>query len=152
LEERTKEALYWTQDYLARRPHSEKELVVKLQKKGFELSTAKEAVQFAKEQNWMDDPFELAEKVYLEWDRKNKSHNWIINYLNEKALPLDHERNSQRETDKALYHLQKRFESFSHSEHNKAASNLSSKGFLYEDFNNAIEIFKTLKKGPHEEL
>lgn len=138
-----KKALYWVQDCLARRPHSEKELLDKLQKKEFDLETSKKAVQFAKESNWIEDPFELAENVYSEWDRKNKSHSWIKNYLFEKGLPTEIEKDMTRESEKAYHHLKKRFEKVTSENYNKAASNLASKGFSYEEFGIAFETLKS---------
>ena len=140
------EAIYWVQDYLARRSHSEKELKEKLRQKGFESSIAEHAIQYAREQNWMDDPYELSEKVYKEWDRKSKSHSWILNYLSEKGLPTEISKDVEREKEKALHHLEKRFESMNSFNYNKAASGLSSKGFLYDEFSSALEIFKQQSK------
>jgi len=137
-----KEALYWVQDYLARRPHSEKELFDKLLKKDFDEVVSKKAVAFAKDSGWMEDPFEMAQKVYDEWDRKNKSHSWIKNYLYEKGLPIEIEKNIDRERDKAYYHLKKRFNRVSSDNYKKAASGLSSKGFSYDEFSQALEILK----------
>lgn len=137
-----KEALYWVQDYLARRPHSESELVEKLKKKDFDEETCLRAVEFAKKSNWIEDPFEMAKKVYSEWDRKNKSHSWIKNYLYEKGLPQEIEKDLTRESEKAYYHLKKRFDKVSSENYNKAASGVSSKGFSYEEFGIAVDMLK----------
>ena len=137
-----KVALYWVQEYLARRPHSEKEIFDKLLKKDFDSETSLKAIAFAKDSGWMEDPFEMAHKVYNEWDRKNKSHSWIKNYLYEKGLPQEVEKDFERERDKAYYHLKKRFTKVDDSNYKKAAHGLSSKGFSYEEFSQAIEILK----------
>ena len=142
-------AQYWLQDYLARRPHSEKELRDKLKKKEFSSEITTKAINYAKSQNWLEDPFELAENVYKEWDKKNKSHTWINNYLLEKGLPTEIDKNFDREAEKALYHLEKRFDSINNLNYKKAASGISSKGFIYEDFSKAQLLLQQKKKGEH---
>ncbi|MGH1467779.1 MAG: hypothetical protein ACRBBP_02735 [Bdellovibrionales bacterium] len=137
-----KAAITWVQDYLSRRSHSEKELLEKLLKKEFPEDVCLEAIAFAKERKWMDQPEELAEKVYNEWDLKNKSHSWICGYLDEKGLPIFLERNSSREAEKAAYHLLKKFGKINNDNYKRASSNIASKGFSYGDFKNALEILK----------
>lgn len=136
-----KAALTWVQDYLSRRSHSEKELLAKLLKKEFSEEVAKEAVAYARERKWLESPQELAEKVYLEWDKKNKSHNWIISYLEEKGLPYV-DRDQGREIEKATYQLRKKFGSISEEDHQRAGSNLASKGFNYHEFKAAAQKLK----------
>jgi SOS response regulatory protein OraA/RecX len=142
-------AQYWIQDYLARRPHSEKELRDKLKKKDFSSKISAKAIEYAKSQNWLEDPFELAKNVYKEWDKKNKSHSWINNYLIEKGLPTEIDRDINREAEKALYHLEKRFDSITNLNYKKAASGISSKGFIYEDFSKARLLLEQKQKGDH---
>jgi SOS response regulatory protein OraA/RecX len=136
-----KAALTWVQDYLSRRSHSESELLTKLLKKDFSREESLKAIKYAQERNWMESPQELAEKVYREWDLKNKSHNWITAYLSEKGLP-EVRRCSQREVEKATYHLSKKFGKITTDNYQRAASNISSKGFLYDDFNQALDELK----------
>ena len=119
MEDLTKQALYWVQDYLARRPHSEKELTDKLLKKEYSMEVISQALDFAKESNWLEDPHELAERVYKEWSSKNKSHTWIVNYLNKKGLPSDFYKDENEECKKALYHLVKKFKDMSSFEEEK---------------------------------
>ena len=114
-----KEVIYWMQDYQAHRPH----------------------IDFSKKQNGMDNPFNLAEKVDKEWNRKSKGHKWILSYLSEKKLSRKIEKNQERESKKALYHLEKQFKPI--TSYNKVASKLSPKIFLYEDFDSALKSLKT---------
>ena len=140
-DQKEKAAVTWVQDYLSRRSHSEKELLAKLLKKEFDRDTALEAIAFAKERKWLETPEELAEKVYLEWDKKNKSHSWITQYLDEKGLPtLDYDH--RREIEKAAYHLRKKFGSINNENHQRAGSNLASKGFGYREFKEAVQNLK----------
>jgi SOS response regulatory protein OraA/RecX len=136
-----KAAVTWVQDYLSRRSHSEKELLEKLLKKDFDKETALEAIAFAREQRWLESPEELAQKVYLEWDKKNKSHAWITQYLDEKGLPsLDYDQ--RREIEKATYQLRKKFGTINSENHQRAGSNLASKGFGYSEFKAAAQNLK----------
>lgn len=139
--QKEKGALTWVQDYLSRRSHSEKELLTKLLKKDFSEEAAKEAIAYARERKWLESPEELAEKVYAEWDKKNKSHNWIIAYLEEKGLPYV-SRDPEREIEKATYQLRKKFGSISTEDHQRAGSNLASKGFNYNEFKAAAQKLK----------
>lgn len=140
-DKKEKGALTWVQDYLSRRSHSEKELLAKLLKKDFDRETALEAIAFARERRWLESPEELAEKVYLEWDKKNKSHAWITQYLDEKGLPsLDYDQ--RREIEKATYQLRKKFGTINSENHQRAGSNLASKGFGYHEFKAAAQNLK----------
>lgn len=137
-DKKEKTALTWVQDYLSRRSHSEKELLAKLLKKEFDKETALEAIAYARKQRWLESPEELAEKVYLEWDKKNKSHAWIIQYLDEKGLPpLDYDK--RREIEKATYQLRKKFGTINSENHQRAGLNLASKGFGYGEFKAAAQ-------------
>ena len=82
-----KNALKKIADYLSRRSHSEKELVVKLSKT-FPLKIIRKALEQAKQNNWLETPQELSEKVMEKLNKKNKSWSYIKNYLYEKDLPL----------------------------------------------------------------
>jgi len=136
-----KAALTWVQDYLSRRSHSEKELLEKLLKKEFDREVALEAIAYARERRWLESPEELAEKVYMEWDKKNKSHAWITQYLDEKGLPtLDYDQ--RREIEKATYQLRKKFGKIDNENHQRAGSNLASKGFGYREFKEAVQNLK----------
>ncbi|HVK62493.1 MAG TPA: hypothetical protein VM432_13125, partial [Bdellovibrionales bacterium] len=58
-------------DFLARRNHSELELRQKLSRT-YPEHEVEEAIAFAKENNWMAQPEELAERVAIELGRRNK--------------------------------------------------------------------------------
>ena len=136
-----KGALTWVQDYLSRRSHSEKELLQKLLKKDFDQETALKAIAYAKERRWLESPEELSEKVYLEWDRKNKSHTWICTYLSEKDRPAPAP-DQRREIEKATYQLRKKFGTINKANYEKAGANLASKGFDYSAFKEAAQNLK----------
>jgi len=136
-----KAAITWVQDYLSRRPHSEKELLEKLLKKGFDRGLALEAIALARERKWLESPEELSEKVYTEWDKKNKSHAWITQYLDEKGLPSP-DYDQRREIEKATYQLRKKFGTINSENHQRAGSNLASKGFGYSEFKAAAQNLK----------
>ncbi|AHI04860.1 regulatory protein RecX [Bdellovibrio bacteriovorus W] len=78
-------------DMIARRDHSEKELRSKLKEKFAEAenlsSLIDEAIEFAKDNNWLGDPQRLAERFADMLHRRNKGINFINNYLREKGLP-----------------------------------------------------------------
>ena len=86
-EQQLKKALKKVADYLSRRSHSEKELITKLFKT-FPLETIKKALKEAKQKKWLENPQELSEKLVENLHKKNKSWNYIKNYLCEKDLPL----------------------------------------------------------------
>jgi len=154
MNDKTKQALYWVQDYLARRPHSEKELTEKLLKKEFSNEITIQAIEFAISNNWLENPQEVSERVYQEWNQKNKSHNWIVGYLSKKGLPNDIYKDEEEEAKKALYHLKKKFKdvSIDKSNYNSAASSLASKGFSFCEFSAALEKMKMKMKMNEEEL
>jgi len=82
-----KKALKKIADYLSRRSHTEKELLIKLSKT-FPLEIIKNALKEAKQKKWMESPQELSEKLVENLHKKNKSWNYIKNYFGEKDLPL----------------------------------------------------------------
>lgn len=139
---KSKAVVTWVQDYLSRRPHSEKELLKKLLKKEFSEEESLKAIAFAKDRKWLEDPEELSKRVYQEWNKKNKSHNWICQYLDEKGLPVTEKWNSSREAEKAAYHLSKKFGKINNDNYKRASSNLASKGFSFGDFKSALDILK----------
>lgn len=88
------QALKKIADCLSRRSHSEKELLNKLSKK-FPLAVARQALEKAKKNQWLESPLELSERTVAELHNKNKSWAYIRTYLKQKDLPLpsfDHER------------------------------------------------------------
>ena len=73
-------------DYLARRDHSEKELIEKLSK-DYETEEIERALTEVKERGWLLPPHELSEKVTEQMHRKNKGHLYISDFLDRKGLP-----------------------------------------------------------------
>jgi regulatory protein len=73
-------------DYLARRSHSERELRDKLSEK-FTEQEVEDALTYAQEQNWLEDPVELSQRVSAQLHQKNKGHLYISHYLQKKGLP-----------------------------------------------------------------
>lgn len=91
-------------DLLARRGHSELELRQKLSRT-YEPHEVEDAIQFAKENNWMTAPEELAERVSLELGRKRKGHRYINQFLRNKGLPAV-TKDADEEFEKALDFVQ----------------------------------------------
>ena len=82
-----KKALKKMADCLSRRPHSEKELRFKLSKK-FSPYIIEQALEKAKQNNWLETEEELSEKIADDLHKKNKSWSYIEGYLHEKGLPI----------------------------------------------------------------
>ena len=78
----------WTRimGFLARRDHSEKELVEKL-KSHYPLDDIERAIAEMKDRGWILPPRELSQKVCESLNRKNKSHLFIRHFLKKKGLP-----------------------------------------------------------------
>lgn len=136
-----KTAMTWVQNYLSRRAHSEKELFEKLLKKEFSAEQIILAIEYAKERKWVTQPEELTEKVYLEWDLKNKNHQWICSYLDKKGIPYK-QWNSSREAEKAAYHISEKFAKINDENYQRASTHAASRGFSFIDFKNAVELLK----------
>lgn len=136
-----KGCLYQIQTFLAKRTHSETELYNKLLKKGFSKEEIKKNIEFAKTKKWLEDPNDISDRVINKWNDKNKSHKWIENYLNEKGLP-GYERDSSLEVKKASRLLAKKFGSVGETNYNKASQYIASRGFLLDDFEEAVENLK----------
>lgn len=73
-------------EYLARRNHSEKELMQKLSRKYSKEEVIK-AIQEAKDNNWLIDESKLSEQTALMLHRKKKGIIYIQAYLRQKGLP-----------------------------------------------------------------
>lgn len=73
-------------DYLARRDHSEKELIEKLSK-NYEIDEIHTTLEEMKQRGWILPPEELSEKVTEQLNRKNKGYLYIFNFLRKKGLP-----------------------------------------------------------------
>ncbi len=81
-----KTALAKAMDYLARRDHSEKELIEKLSAR-YPEEEITAALTTVKARGWLPPAEELAEKVALSLHKKNKGHLYIQNFLQKKGLP-----------------------------------------------------------------
>ena len=84
---------------LARRDHSEKELGKKLSR-DFSEKEISEALNWAREQNWLKVPAELSQKIAQHLNEKLKGIQWINQTLEEKGLPLV-SANAEHEIEKA---------------------------------------------------
>ena len=73
-------------DLLARRDHSEKELIEKL-KDHYPLEDIKKTIVEMKSRGWILAEKELSQKVCESLNRKNKSHLFIKQFLGKKGLP-----------------------------------------------------------------
>ena len=82
-----KKALKKMADCLSRRPHSEKELKLKLSKI-FSLNVIEQALEKAKQNNWLETEEELSEKIADDLHKKNKSWSYIEGCLHKKGLPI----------------------------------------------------------------
>lgn len=132
-------------DFLARRNHSEKELRKKLSEKFsknelFTTDVIDEAIAYAKENNWLGDPEELAVQTADMLHRKNKGIHYINNYLREKGLPAV-ETDREFEIEKALLLVKNKFDEdyeFSRDEKAKVGRLLTSRGFDSETVRKVI--------------
>ena len=73
-------------DFLARRDHSEKELIEKLSTH-FPMEEIEPALEEIKQRGWLLPPEELAEKATQSLHRKNKGYLYIQNFLRQRGLP-----------------------------------------------------------------
>ncbi|MGZ3773833.1 MAG: regulatory protein RecX [Pseudobdellovibrionaceae bacterium] len=122
-------------DLLARRDHSEKELREKLREK-FSNETdsnnaIEEAIEFAKDNNWLGDPKDLALRIAETLHRRNKGIHYINNYLKEKGLPAV-ESDREFELEKAMSIVKNKYDEdykFSREEKARVGRLLVSRGF-----------------------
>ncbi|MEN0058409.1 MAG: regulatory protein RecX [Bdellovibrio sp.] len=131
-------------DLLARRDHSEKELRQKLRDRFSDDdevgNLVDEAIDFAKDNNWLGDPQTLAERMAEGLHRRSKGIHYINNYLKEKGLPTvvaDHE----QELEKACAIVKNKFaedHKFSREEKARLARMLASRGFDSETVRKVI--------------
>ena len=75
------------QGLLSRRSHSLQELKQKLQKK-YSLELIEQALECAKQNNWLESEDALSEKLLNSLNKKNKSWRYIQDYFRKKGLPL----------------------------------------------------------------
>jgi regulatory protein len=124
-------ALDRVQNLLARRDHSEKELLEKLDRHhDHEESLA--AVEYAKEAGWTAPPEELSHKVLEELNRRSKGGLYILNYLKKKGLPsvnIDEDIEVEKAQQLVLKLVGHR-SPFSETEQRKVANALKNRGFF----------------------
>lgn len=131
-------------DLLARRDHSEKELRKKLKEKFSEEEdlgdVIEEAIGFAKDNNWLGDPLDLAHRLADMLHRRNKGIHYINNYLKEKGLPSV-EVDRHLELEKALSIVKNKYDDdhdFSREEKAKVGRFLAARGFDSETVRKVI--------------
>lgn len=122
-------------DYLARRDHSERELIQKL-KSQYPMDEILPTIEALKERGWLISPNELSEKVYQQFNRKNKSHFYIVQFLKKKGLPSV-SRDSDVEFKKALSVVANKLGSS--YDLNQLASLLKNRGFDTETIGKVID-------------
>lgn len=142
-------------DYLARRDHSSKEILEKLErKKIFTREEILEGLQKAQEAGWFLPEDELSEKVHAHLVRKGKSFKFIQQYLKNKGLPST-EFNREEEVQTICRHLEKKFQSFSNLEYDdkqKVLRSLTQKGFDLSCCYEALRLEADMELMNHEEL
>lgn len=121
-------------DYLARRDHSEKELIEKLSKH-FPEDEILAVLDEMKQRGWLLPPGELAEKVTQSLNRKNKGYLYIQNFLRNKGLP-ETPRDPDVEHEKALALLESKDKDPADSK--KLISLLKNRGFDTETISRVI--------------
>lgn len=122
-------------DLIARRDHSEKELRKKLKDKFADqedgLEAIEEAIAYAKDNNWLGDPVNLAYRLADMLHRRNKGVYYINNYLREKGLPAI-EVDRALELEKALAIVKNKYAedyNFTREEKARVGRLLASRGF-----------------------
>lgn len=131
-------------DLIARRDHSEKELRTKLKEKFSDDESVddivNEAIDFAKDNNWLGDPTTLAYRLADMLHRRNKGIYYINNYLREKGLPsVDVDRDL--ELEKALAVVKNKYDEdykFSREDKAKVGRLLAARGFDSETVRKVI--------------
>lgn len=131
-------------DLIARRDHSEKELRTKLREKFSNEEDVQEivdeALDFAKDNNWLGDPVALAHRMADMLHRRNKGIYYINNYLKEKGLPSV-ETDRALELEKALAIVKNKYDEdhkFSREEKARVGRLLASRGFDSETVRKVI--------------
>ncbi|WP_291515405.1 regulatory protein RecX [Bdellovibrio sp. ArHS] len=131
-------------DLIARRDHSEKELRTKLREKFSDEDSLgeiiDEAIDFAKDQNWIGDPADLAGRLADMLHRRNKGIHYINNYLREKGLPSV-PTDRDLELEKALAIVKNKYDEdfqFSREEKARVGRFLAARGFDSETVRKVI--------------
>ncbi|MDG0817046.1 regulatory protein RecX [Bdellovibrio svalbardensis] len=122
-------------DLIARRDHSEKELRKKLREKFSDeedgMEAVEEAIAYAKDNNWLGDPVNLAHRLADMLHRRNKGIYYINNYLKEKGLPAV-ETDRALELEKALAIVKNKYDEdydFTREDKARVGRLLASRGF-----------------------
>lgn len=131
-------------DLVAMRDHSEKELRKKLREKFSDEDdlddVVEEAINYAKDNNWLGDPTDLAYRMADMLHRRRKGIHYINNYLREKGLPAV-ESDRDVELEKALSIVKNKYDEdfeFSREEKARVARMLASRGFDSETVRKVI--------------
>ncbi|MDE0092012.1 MAG: hypothetical protein OXN83_01855 [Oligoflexia bacterium] len=133
------QALKKIAQYLSLRSHSEKELKQKLSKK-FSTAIIEEALNRARQKNWLEKPSELSQKAIEQLHQKNKSWEYIQAYFKKKELPLP-AYNKEKELEKARKLLKKQIQSqsLSHTNPLKLKQFLANRSFETDIIDTALE-------------
>jgi SOS response regulatory protein OraA/RecX len=121
-------------DYLARRDHSEKELIEKL-RNFFTDTEIKTTLAEVKARGWLLPPEELSQKVTEQLNRKNKGYLYICHFLQKKGLPTL-ERDQEQELTKAMSLIESKINDTSDTQ--KLSSLLKNRGFDTETIGKVI--------------
>ena len=130
----TKTAWVKAMDYLARRDHSEKELVEKLAAH-YPMDQVKDTITKVKERGWLLPPNELSQKVTENLNRKYKGYLYIQHFLRRKGLPGT-AKNPEIEFEKANYLVQNKVKDLSDTK--RLVSLLKNRGFDTETIGRII--------------
>ena len=114
-------------DLLARRDHSEKELIEKL-KDRYPLEEIRKIIFEMKSRGWILTEKELSQKVCENLNRKNKSHLFIKKNLEKKGLPAP-PMDQFMEEQKAQKILHNHSNRIGYKDKNKKALLLKNRGF-----------------------
>jgi regulatory protein len=136
------EAIKKAMDYLAIRDHSRSELRAKLMRLEFSPDDIESALDHAEMKGWLLPPKALAAKVAEELHRKKKSHEYIVQYLQQKELPPV-PRDSERELEKALAAAEKLFSPLSNPstlDKKQIMAFLQNRGFDQEIIQKVIDL------------
>lgn len=137
----SKSARQSAMDLLARRGHSESELIAKLARK-YPQEEAEEAARFARDSGWLTPPAEHAERVATELGNKRRGHQYISSYLAAKGLPPPPPPDPEDELRKAREFAESKLAHpypYDYEEQKKLSRWLSSRGFDEETIRRVFE-------------
>ena len=138
----TEEALWQKmQALLARRAHSEQELIQKL-KSHFDETQIHQALKKARKNNWLEPPEDMALRLIEELNRKKKGWLYIQSALRKRGLPLL-PKEEEKEREKARWWLSKK--ESTNWDNPKIYRFLMHRGFEVADIKTALKEYKTKK-------